>query len=183
VLCRHGLNTRAKRLGLIAPATPHPMSRHATPVQSSTLMSSIPASWSGSTASTSGGCATPTGRSGSSPRSTSPLPTRGQNWSCANRATHRRPQTSPNASPGPQGRWLGTQARIQRQRQRVPRPGLPEHPGPPRRAALPDPRRPSPNQRQRKRSTKRSSTNAGAPRSLATSTPATPASGASSTPT
>ncbi len=65
VLCRHGLNTRAKRLGLIAGhAAPYEPPRD--PVLSSTLTSTGPVSWSASTASTSGACATPRARSGSS---------------------------------------------------------------------------------------------------------------------
>jgi transposase len=52
VLCRHGLNTRAKRYGLVAGcAAPYEPPRD--PGQSSTSMSMSQASWSGSTASTS----------------------------------------------------------------------------------------------------------------------------------
>jgi hypothetical protein len=55
VLCRHGLNTRAERLGLIAgyaaPYEPHPE----IPLLSSTLTSHGLVSWSGSTVSTSAG--------------------------------------------------------------------------------------------------------------------------------
>ena len=59
------------------------------------------ASWSGSTASTSGACRAPRARSGSSPRSTSPPPTPGPSSSSASRATppRRRPASSPHASP------------------------------------------------------------------------------------
>jgi transposase len=53
VLCRHGLNTRAKRFALVAATPPH-MNRPATPVPSNTSRSSDRASSSGSTASTSG---------------------------------------------------------------------------------------------------------------------------------
>src|SRR5215207_7784019 len=46
VLCRHGLNTRAKRFGLVA-GYAAPTSRRATPGPSSTSTSHVPASWSG----------------------------------------------------------------------------------------------------------------------------------------
>ena len=79
VLCRHGLNTRAKRLGLIAGyAAPYEPPRDPGP--SATSTSPGPASWSGSTASTSGGCAAPRARSGSSPRSTFAPPSPGSSW-------------------------------------------------------------------------------------------------------
>lgn len=64
VLCRHGLNTRAKRLALIA-GYAAPYEPPAIPAPSSTSTSTGPARWSGSIASTSVDCAAPTARSGS----------------------------------------------------------------------------------------------------------------------
>jgi transposase len=78
VLCRHGLNTRAKRLGLIA-GYAAPYEHPEIPLQSSTLTSRGLVSWSGSTASTSADCGALRARSGSSPRSTSLPPSRGRN--------------------------------------------------------------------------------------------------------
>jgi hypothetical protein len=52
VLCRHGLNTRAKRLGLIA-GSAAPTSRHVITALSSTLTSTGPVNWSALTVSTS----------------------------------------------------------------------------------------------------------------------------------
>jgi hypothetical protein len=65
VLCRHGLNTRAKRLGLIAGYMPHPTNRRAISGQSSTSTSTGPANWSESTVSMWGAYAAPKARSGS----------------------------------------------------------------------------------------------------------------------
>jgi hypothetical protein len=67
VLCRHGLNTRTKRLGLVAGYAARRLSRRAIPVQSSTLTFPDRASWSASTASSLGVCKEPRARSGSSP--------------------------------------------------------------------------------------------------------------------
>jgi transposase len=76
VLCRHGLNTRAKRLGLIAGyAAPYEPPRDPAPERHKT--SRGPVSWSASTASTSADSEAPRARSGSSPRSTSPPHTPG----------------------------------------------------------------------------------------------------------
>ena len=67
-------------------------------VPNAASMSSGPASWSGSTASMSGGCAAPRARSGSSPRSTSPRRSPGpSSWSAS---TAPRPLARPRNSPG-----------------------------------------------------------------------------------
>ena len=63
-LRRHGLNTRAKRLSLVA-GHRAPTSRRAIPSRSRTSRSGGRASWSASTASTSEGCAGPRVQSGS----------------------------------------------------------------------------------------------------------------------
>ena len=63
-LCRHGLNTRVKRFALVA-GYAAPYEPPATQAPSGTSTSIIPASWSGSTASTSDACVAPRGRSGS----------------------------------------------------------------------------------------------------------------------
>ena len=82
VLRRHGLNTRAKRLALVAGyAAPYEPPRAAPTEQH--IQVDGPASWSASTASSSAGCAAPSTRSGSSPRSTSTPPSPGPSWSPA----------------------------------------------------------------------------------------------------
>src|SRR5690349_4529 len=77
VLSRVGLNTRAKRLALIArhrdPTSAGPTCRR----RSATSTPASPARRSRSTVSSSAGCRAPRARSGNTPRSTSLLPTHG----------------------------------------------------------------------------------------------------------
>ena len=69
-LVRHGLNTRAKRLALVAGyRAPFEPPREAA-ARAAHRQPADRASWSGSTASSSGGCMAPRARSGRSPRST-----------------------------------------------------------------------------------------------------------------
>jgi hypothetical protein len=63
ILRRHGLNTRAKRLALVADYA-RPMSHRANRRPSATSTFTGRARWSASTASPSGACARPTARSG-----------------------------------------------------------------------------------------------------------------------
>jgi len=79
VLCRHGLNTRIKRLAP-SPATRLPMRESRDPGPERHSTSPGRASWSESTASSSGAYGGLRARSGSSPRSISPPPTPGPSW-------------------------------------------------------------------------------------------------------
>ena len=78
VLRRFGLNTRSKRLALIARhADPYERRPEPPPPERCTSTPQSPARRSSSTASTSAGCRAPRAPSGNTPRSTSPPPTPG----------------------------------------------------------------------------------------------------------
>jgi len=108
-LVRHGLSTRARRLGLVAgdraPYEPPPARQ--SPSRTSTRAGL--GSWSGSTAFSSAGCTAPPGRSGRSPPSTPTAPSPGPIWSCARRRGRPppRPPALPTGSPASSGRPAG----------------------------------------------------------------------------
>jgi hypothetical protein len=111
VLCRHGLNTRIKRLAP-SPATRLPMRESRDPGPERHSTSPGRASWSESTASSSGAYGGLRARSGSSPRSISPPPTPGLSWWSAKTGkpanqTPNRPPSSPAGSPRTRGRRAG----------------------------------------------------------------------------
>jgi transposase len=100
VLCRHGLNTRAKRLGLIAGyAAPYEPPRDPEPERH--IEVSRPGELVGIDCFYVGRLRGARVRSGSSPRSTSPPPTHGQSSSPASKAIPPlgRPASSPAGSP------------------------------------------------------------------------------------
>ena len=140
-LVRHGLNTRAKRLALVA-GYRAPLRRRASPRPNHTSTATIQASWSASTASSSAACTAP--RPGlADHRDRHPqqlrlgrpcrLPTRGSNLQTDLRARAAGRRRAPS-------RGLAARARALRQRQRVRPPGL-RLPTAGRRRAHPDPLR------------------------------------------
>ena len=151
VLCRHGLNTRAKRYGLVAGyAAPYEPPRDPGP--SSTSTSSGPASWSASTASTS---ASLRGTEGAIWQLTAIDIRSSFAWAELVVAKERNPtarQTSTFArrvaSELKAAGWRLERA-AQRQRQRIQR-RLHHHRPQPRRSPHPHPRRPPADQRQRR---------------------------------
>ncbi len=100
VLVRHGLNTKAKRLGLVAgyAAPPEPIENSRR--RNATSTSIVPVSWSRWTAFASGGCQGPKAPCGNTPPSTSSRPMCGQS-STSRPETPRRagPAHSPDVSP------------------------------------------------------------------------------------
>ena len=94
-LCRHGLNTRAKRLALVAGyRAPYEPPREPAPEPH--IDTTVRESWSAWTASSSGACTAPRARSGKSPRSTPTQASLGPIWSSPQRPG--RPSRTPQRS-------------------------------------------------------------------------------------